>query len=89
MNQSSPADCQLLGDDARGDLTNRQNVIVSEDKVKQKQVTVIERNQCFQGFGRKFSGSNQTVFFIVLGVIMMCLAYLFLRVQKHEIKPIL
>ena len=89
MYESNPTDRRLLGDDAQRDLTNRQNVIVYEDAVKQKQVTVIERNHCCQGFGRKFTSEDRTVFLILSGVILMSLAYFFLRVHKHEIKTIL
>ena len=50
MHNSPPIDRRLLGDDARHRLPSRPHIIVCEDGMKQKEVTVIERNHCCQGF---------------------------------------
>lgn len=88
MHESPKINRRLLGDDARRNLTSRPNIIVSEDKIKQKEVTVIERTHCCQGCGLRYSSGDRTVVLIFLGVILMSLAYFFLRTHKLEIRPI-
>ena len=89
MHQSRPIEQRLLGEDAESNVNSRSNVIFNEGTLKQKQVAVIERNHCCQGSCRKFSSGDCTVLLIFLGVLLMSLAYFFLRIHKHEIKPIL
>ena len=89
MHNSPPIDRRLLGDDARHRLPSRPHIIICEDGIKQKEVTVIERNHCCQGCGRKCSSEDRTVFLILLGVVLMSLAYFFLRTHKHSIQPTL
>ena len=89
MHNSPPLDRRLLGQDARKSLTSRPHFIVCEDGIKQKEVTVIERNHCCQGCGRKCSSEDRTVFLILFGVVLMSLAYFFLRTHKHPLQTVL
>ena len=99
MNSSPPLDRRLLGKDARERLSRQHIQIIpatinydnyNHDKAKNKDnnVTVIERNHCCQGCHRKCSSEDRTVILIFIGVILMSLAYFFLRTQKLEIQPI-
>ena len=99
MNSSPPLDRRLLGKDARESLSRQHIQIITanvnyenynNDKSKNKNdnVTVIERNHCCQGCGRKCSSEDRTVILIFVGVILMSLAYFFLRTHKLEIQPI-
>lgn len=97
MASSPPLDRRLLGKDARENLTSRQHPQIipagrNNEKTKHKDsnnVTVIERNHCCQGCGRKCSSGDRHVILIFVGVILMSLAYFFLRRHKLEIKPVL
>ena len=83
MHNSPPINRRLLGEDARNTL--KEGLIASaEDRPSKKTVTVIERNRCCQGC--KCKGEDRTVFLILFGVVLMSLAYFFLRKQQYEIK---
>ena len=88
MNSSPPIDRRLLGADARKELRSRPSIMAYGDKEKGKEVAVVERNHCCQGCGRIFSGENRPVFLILLGVVLMSLAYFFLRTQKLHIENV-